>query len=161
MKAARQVVIAVVLVAVGVVSAWLAHIHVLSQTYHPVVRLHSPDGLTYIAVQDAKQERQACGAANDRFLRPVKKGCKGCEVVTARCERELEGVELAVYDGRQMAYHLVQRARRTHGDPGARGGRQGELRADRAADGARRSALVHLRWPHLKSRRPRLDGAFA
>ena len=108
MKAARQVVIGVVLVAVGVVSAWLAHIHVLSQTYHPVVRLHSPDGLTYIAVQDARQERQACGAANDRFLRPVKKGCKGCEVVIARCERALEGVELAVYDGRQIPHHLVR-----------------------------------------------------
>lgn len=107
MKAARQVVIGVVLVAVGVISAWLAHIHVLSQTYHPVVHLHSPDGLTYIAVQDARQERQACGAANDRFLRPVKRGCKGCEVVAARCERALEGVELAVYEGRHLAYHLV------------------------------------------------------
>jgi hypothetical protein len=126
LKAARQVVIGGVLVAVGVFSAWLAHIHVLSQTYHPVVRLHSPDGLTYIAVQDAKQERQACGAANDRFLRPVKKGCKDCEVVVARCERELEGFELAVYDGRQIPHHLVS-------GPGVRMAIQGPEAAAKAS----------------------------
>ena len=89
------------------VSAWLAHLHVVSQSYHPVVRLASPDGLTYIAVQDAKHERQECGAANDRFLRPVKEGCKSCQVVIARCERQLEGFELALYEGRQVPHHLV------------------------------------------------------
>jgi hypothetical protein len=104
LKTARNVAIALVL---GAVSAWLAHLHVVSQTYHPVVRLASPDGLTYTAVQDAKHERQACGEANDRFLRPIKEGCKGCEVVIARCERELEGLELAVYERRQVPYPVV------------------------------------------------------
>ena len=108
MKAAREIVVAVVLIAVGVASAWLAHLHVISQSYHPVVRLFSPDGLTYTAVQDAKQERQACGAANDRFLRPVKKSCKDCEVVHARCERQLEGFERVLYEGKDRAHHFVQ-----------------------------------------------------
>ena len=125
-KSARQVVIGVVLVAVGGVSAWLAHIHVLSQSYHPMVRLASPDGLTYIAVQDARQERQACGAANERFLRPVKQGCKDCEVVVARCERHLEGFELAVYDGRQIPHHLVR-------GPGVRMAIQGPSAAAKAS----------------------------
>jgi hypothetical protein len=106
-KAARQVVTAVVLVGVGVVAAWLAHLHVVSQRYHPVVRLASPDGLTYIAVQDAKQERQACGRANDRFLRPVKRSCKDCEVLIARCERDLEDFERAVFEGKKIPHHLV------------------------------------------------------
>src|SRR5918996_4831790 len=105
MKTARNAAIAVALIGV---SLWLAHMHVESQTYHPVVRLASPDGLVYTAVQDATHERQACGAANDRFLRPVKQGCKACEVVVARCERELEGFELEVYEGKQIAHHLVQ-----------------------------------------------------
>ena len=126
MKSARQVLVAVVLVGVGVAAAWLAHIHVISQRYHPVVRLASPDGLTYIAVQDAKEERQACGAANDRFLRPVKKGCKGCEVVVARCERDLEGVELEVYEGRKMQHHLVS-------GPGVRMAIQGPEAAAKAS----------------------------
>lgn len=90
------------------VSAWLAHLHVVSQSYHPVVQLASPDGLVYTAVQDAKHERQACGAANDRFLGPVKQGCKECRVVLARCERELEGFELAVYEGRQISHPVVR-----------------------------------------------------
>lgn len=104
MKAARNIAIAVVLV---VVSAWLAHLHVVSQSYHPVVRLASPDGLVYTAVQDAKQERQACGAANNRFLGPVKQTCKDCKVVIARCERQLEGFERAVHERRQLPHHIV------------------------------------------------------
>ena len=104
MKGAKQAVIAAVLIGASV---GLAHLHVVSQTYHPVVQLSSPDGLVYTAVQDPKHERQACGAANDRFLAPVKKECKQCKVVVARCERELEGLELAVYERRQIAQHVV------------------------------------------------------
>jgi hypothetical protein len=104
LKAARQVAVAAVLIAVSV---WLGHLHVVSQTYHPVVQLSSPDGLVYTAVQDAKQERQACGDANDRFLAPVKRECKQCKVVVARCERELGGLELAVYERRQLAHYIV------------------------------------------------------
>jgi hypothetical protein len=71
------------------------------------VQLSSPDGLVYTAVQDSKHERQECGAANDRFLAPVKQACKDCRVVLARCEREVDGDdELAVYESRQLA-HVV------------------------------------------------------
>ena len=104
----REALIAAVLVGVGIAGAWLAHLHVISQTYHPVVRLSSPDGLTYIAVQDAREERQACGRANDRFLRPVKSACKECAVVMARCERVLEGVEHDLSEGRQIPHHMVK-----------------------------------------------------
>ena len=65
----KQALIALLLIAVG---SWLAHLHVASQTYYPVVRLTSPDGLVYTTVQDEVQERRACGAANDRFLKPIK-----------------------------------------------------------------------------------------
>ena len=78
----KQALIALVLIAVG---SWLAHLHVASQTYYPVVRLASPDGLVYTTVQDEVQERRACGAANDRFLKPIKELCKTCQVVFARC----------------------------------------------------------------------------
>ncbi len=104
MKAVRNAAIAAVLIGV---SAWLAHLHVVAQIYHPVVRLSSPDGLVYTAVQDAKVERQACGAANTRFLTPVKKGCKDCKVIVARCERQLEGMELALFEGRQLPHHQI------------------------------------------------------
>ena len=106
-KRSRRILqIAVALVLVAIASA-LAHMHVQSQTYHPVVRLSSPDGLTYTAVQDPVAERRACGAANDRFLGPIKGACKACQVVYARCERKLEGLELALYSGSRLAQHRV------------------------------------------------------
>jgi len=76
----KQAIIALVLIAVG---SWLAHLHVASQTYYPVVRLTSSDGLVYTTVQDDLQERRACGAANERFLKPIKEACKQCQVVFA------------------------------------------------------------------------------
>jgi hypothetical protein len=104
LKNARNIAIAAVLVGV---SAWLAQLHVVSQNYHPVVRLSSPDGLVYTAVQDATHERQACGAANDRFLDPVKHGCRQCKVEIARCERQLEGYELALHERRKVPNYVV------------------------------------------------------
>jgi hypothetical protein len=128
------------------VSAWLAHLHVVSQSYHPVVRLASPDGLVYTAVQDAKGERQACGAANDRFLGPVKHTCKDCKVVIARCERQLEGFELALHERRQIPHHLVS-------GPGVRMAIAGPLETAKAScehivgemirSGLRTAACIH------------------
>jgi len=96
-KTARNVTIALVLAGV---SAWLAHLHVVSQIYHPVVRLASPDGLIFTAVQDAQSERRTCGKANDLFIDPVMEACEKCQVVLARCERELHGTELDIHEGR-------------------------------------------------------------
>lgn len=90
------------------VAAWLAHLYVVAQIYHPVVRLSSPDGLVYTAVQDAKVERQACGVANTRFLGPVKQGCKDCKVIAARCERQLEGIALALSEGKKLPHPQVR-----------------------------------------------------
>ena len=143
MKAARNAIIGAALIAV---SAWLAHLHVVAQTYHPVVRLASPDGLVYTAVQDATHERQACGAANERFLDPVKQACKRCEVVIARCERQLDGFELDVYRGKAILVHTVQ-------GPGVRMAIEGPQPAAKASceqianqlakSGVRASGCVH------------------
>jgi len=122
-KRAKYAIIAVVLLAA---SAWIAHLHVVSQSYHPVVRLESPEGLTYTAVQDPQQERQACGAANDRFLSPIKKSCAQCRVVLARCERQLEGLELEVHEGRALPHYLVS-------GPGVRMAIEGQVAAARAS----------------------------
>ena len=100
----KQAIIALVLIAVG---SWLAHLHVASQTYHPIVRLTSPEGLVYTTVQDEVQERRACGAANDRFLKPIKESCKQCQVVFARCERKLEGLEALLADGAPVPHYQV------------------------------------------------------
>jgi hypothetical protein len=99
-----QVLIAVVLIAAASV---VAHMHVVLQSYHPVTRIASPEGLVFTAVQDAKKERRDCGIANERFLEPIKAQCRGCKVVIARCERELEAFERSVYEGEALAHHQV------------------------------------------------------
>jgi hypothetical protein len=100
----KQAILVIVLIVAG---AWLAHLHVAAQTYHPVVQVLAPEGLTYTAVQDPTSERSACGAANDRFLGPLKAQCKQCQVLYARCARSLEGLELSIREGTAIPQHLV------------------------------------------------------
>jgi len=100
----KQIVIAALLIAAGAV---LAHMHVVAQTYYPVVHVTTPEGLTYTAVFDRTDERRACGAKNDRFVAPFKAMCKECEVVLARCERELAGLELELAEGKAIPYHRI------------------------------------------------------
>lgn len=100
----KKVVIAALLIAAGAV---LAHMHVVAQTYYPVVHVTTPEGLKYTAVFDRTDERRACGAKNDRFVAPFKAMCKECEVVLARCERELAGLELELAEGKSIPYHRI------------------------------------------------------
>ena len=99
-----KVLIGVVLVAAASV---LAHMHVVVQRYHPVTRIASPEGLVFTAVQDALAERRDCGRASTLFLEPIRAQCKGCKVQIARCERELEPFERAVYQGVALEHHQV------------------------------------------------------
>ena len=91
---------------IGVASV-LAHLHVVAQTYYPVVRVSSPEGLVFTAVHDPMNERSACAAANADFLAPFKALCRDCKVVAARCERELEGLEAALDEGKAIPHHRV------------------------------------------------------
>jgi len=92
----KQAIVILVLLAVGSV---LAYYHVANQSYYPVSKLASADGYTFHMVQDRLAQRNACGEANDRFLAPIKARCLQCDVVYARCERELHGLELALLMG--------------------------------------------------------------
>jgi hypothetical protein len=100
----KQTIVALVWIAI---SAWLAHWHAATQVYHPVVQLTSADGLTYTAVQASTSDRQACGAANDRVLRPLKEHCRKCEVHFARCARKLEGLEAALHEDAALPHHRI------------------------------------------------------
>jgi len=94
--------------ALAITAVALGHMHVVAQRYYPVVKVASPEGLTFIAVQDMTQQRRACGAANDRFLEPVKARCKDCRVIAARCERVVRGdEERALLEGRPLPGYLV------------------------------------------------------
>jgi len=101
---AKQAIVILALLALGSV---LAHYHVANQSYFPVTKLASADGYTFHMVQDRTSERSACGEANDRFLGPIRKTCAHCDVVYARCERELHGLELALLMGDPVPMHVV------------------------------------------------------
>jgi len=99
-------------IGIGVVLAaaagFVAHMHVVAQTYYPSVRVHSPEGLMYVVVQDEKAERRECGAANERFLARIKQGCKDCRILAARCTRELEEpLERDLYTAAPLKYSIV------------------------------------------------------
>ena len=100
----KQAIIAALLIGAGAI---LAHLHVVAQTYYPVVHVTTPEGLRYMAVFDRTDERRDCGEKNDRFVEPFKLMCDECKVVTARCERELSGLDLAIAEGKALAYHRV------------------------------------------------------
>ena len=100
----RQALVIMVLLAAGAV---LARYHVSNQRYYPVTRLASSDGYTFHVVQDRVDTRGACGVANDRFVAPLKEGCPQCRLVYARCERELQGLELQLLMGEPVPLHVV------------------------------------------------------
>jgi len=91
-------------VALAIAASFVAHMHVVAQTYYPTVRVEAPEGLTYVLVQDEKAERRECGAANERFLERIKQGCKDCRILVARCTRTLEeALERDVYQTMKYA----------------------------------------------------------
>jgi hypothetical protein len=95
-------------VALAVAASFIAHLHVVAQSYYPTVRVQAPEGLTYVLVQDERSERRECGAANERFLERIKQGCKDCKVLVARCTRTLEeALERDVYQSRPAKYATV------------------------------------------------------
>ena len=100
----KQALVILVLLAAGSV---LAYYHVANQSYYPVAKLTSVDGYTFHMVQDRRAQRNACGEANNRFLAPIKTRCLQCEVAYARCERELQGLELALLTGDPVPVHVV------------------------------------------------------
>ena|SRR5258708_28562510 len=106
-KAAGMLKKTIIVVSFLAIASMFAHLYVQSQVYYPVVRLMLPDGLSITALLPETKERKACGAANDRFVTPFKQSCKDCKVATARCERQLEGLELAMHDGLPVPHPMV------------------------------------------------------
>lgn len=134
----RKALIILALLAAGAV---LARYHVANQHYYPVTKLASSDGYTFVMVQDRTDARDACGKANDRFIAPLKKTCPQCEVVYARCERELHGLELSLLMGDAVPVHVVIA-------PGVRLSMEGPVRTLRRDCEAMATAIVKTGVPY-------------
>jgi hypothetical protein len=103
-SSATKILVGAVLIAA---SAALAHMYVKAQIYHPVIQLASPDGLVFTVVQDETDERRNCGEANNRFIAPIKMHCRQCQVVYARCARELTEQEVRLASGKSASSYRV------------------------------------------------------
>lgn len=100
----KHVLIAAVALGLG---GLVGHLHVASQDYYPVVRVSGPEGLTYTAVLDATDDRPECGEVSRRFVDSLKADCPECRVLLARCENELQGLELDTKRGEPAGHPLV------------------------------------------------------
>ena len=97
-----------VVVAVLAVGGLIAQIHVAAQSYQPIVRVVSPDGVVYTAVLATMHERPACGVASQRFIEPIQANCPECKIVFARCRRQGEGMPAVASESEaRQAYSLV------------------------------------------------------
>jgi hypothetical protein len=94
----------VALLAVGGV---FAHYRVATLTYYPTAKVELPGGFSFSVVQALQPDRAACGDANDRFLAPLAKTCKGCRVVYARCRREIDGTDLLLMTETAPSFYIV------------------------------------------------------
>src|SRR5438445_13157940 len=147
----RKVIITVVVVGVA---SLVAHMYVQSQVYYPVVRLDLPDGLSITAVLPETKERKACGTANDRFVGPFKQTCKDCKIAMARCERHLEGLELAMREGVPVPHPMVvarELRMAVMGPPEAAKASCQIVAADMVAKGMRTAVCIPAQLPPQKS----------
>jgi hypothetical protein len=85
-----------VLVALAGGVALAAYLYVRNQPYYPVARVAAPGGLTYTAFSGETRGRDACTAANERFVDPLRKDCPDCTVLFERCESKAEMMRLRV-----------------------------------------------------------------
>ena len=100
----KKRILAATLLAAG---ALIGHLHASMQTYHPVMKVATPEGVTYTVVLDPTPSRPACGNAGRTFLEPVRQQCPECEVVSARCESELQDLELALESEQPLPLYVV------------------------------------------------------
>src|SRR5205085_11800005 len=103
MKTKSKIILALALIGIASV---MAHLYLQSQVYYPVVRLALPDGLSITAVLPETKERNGCTKANERFVAPFKQ-CKDCKIMDTRCDRRLDGFELAMRQGAPVPHPMV------------------------------------------------------
>jgi len=84
MKRFKRLCLAVLL---GLAGSTAAQMHVARQSYYPVIRVSTVEGVTYTTLLEPAGERSRCAAASKVFLASLKTQCPECDVHFARCER--------------------------------------------------------------------------
>ena len=88
----KKVGIALLVVAGGLAAG--AYLYFSQLPFYPVARIATADQVTYTAFSDEVSGREACEAANARFVEPLRESCPACSVAFTRCERKAEVIAL-------------------------------------------------------------------
>jgi hypothetical protein len=71
-----------------------AYAHFSNRTYVPIARVQAPEGVVYTAFANETRGREACDAANARFVEPLVQQCPQCRIAFARCADREEAIAL-------------------------------------------------------------------
>jgi hypothetical protein len=75
--------------------------------YYSVVQTQMPGGYVTTAVQNV-DDYQACEAATQRYVEPLRSSCADCRIVQSGCSRSLSGEQKALWEGHPGSdYSLV------------------------------------------------------
>jgi hypothetical protein len=77
------------------------------QTFTPVVRVRTENGLFITLLQRAVQKRSVCAAAVETLVVGFDKACAQCSIESTECAAKLEGVEAALARKEPVPFHVV------------------------------------------------------
>jgi hypothetical protein len=100
----KYAVLAVLLFIGGVT---LAFVERQDQTFTPIVRVRSADGLYITLVQPRTSRRSACSATVDVFVKALDGTCATCAVESTDCATRLEGIDRALAAGERLPIYTV------------------------------------------------------
>jgi hypothetical protein len=77
------------------------------QSYIPLVRVRSTEGLYITLVQARADRRSACNDRVAAFLTELGDSCPTCTVEASECATKLEGMDMALADGKALPIFTV------------------------------------------------------
>jgi hypothetical protein len=85
----------------------LAYVERQEQSFTPIVRLRSYDGLYMTLVQAQTSKRRACNRTIDEFVEALERTCPTCSVDSSECARKLDGIDGALARGDRLPIYTV------------------------------------------------------
>jgi hypothetical protein len=85
----------------------LAYVEKKDETFIPIVRVRSIEGLYITLVQPRMARRSYCQATVDGFIKALDGACASCAVESTDCATRLEGIDKALANGDRLPIYTV------------------------------------------------------
>jgi hypothetical protein len=100
----RHAILATLMLATGLSLPLIQH---EPQTFTPIVRVRSTEGLYITLVQSRADKRGACNARVGSFIDALGDSCPTCTIETSECATKLEGMDMALAEGKRLPIFTV------------------------------------------------------